>query len=136
MCGSLPTLRLFFRTVAPGLLSSSNGGRSKTTSGGLRGTGYGRSGLSGRRGLQTIGSGTGTTHSRKRNEYGRFDEEQEYGMETFVVGGPRDSHPQKKSFHANRSDENDPNNQSREWNEDGLSDKGIVQTKTTQVAYN
>lgn len=131
MCASIPTLRLFFKAVAPGLMSSSNGAPSKTTSGALGGISRG----TGRRGLQTIASVAGSGLKSKRQEYGRFDEESGYGMETLVVGGPREKNFDKVKQPSELSDASDPNNMSREWNEDGNSDQGIVMTTTTEVAF-
>lgn len=125
MCGSLPTLRLFFRTVAPNLLSSS-GGNSKTGTGGLGGV----SGSRNTRGLHTIGS-SGSRINPKRNHYGRFDDE-EYHMETMVTGGPR----KKDSEGRKGGIGNDGiSSSSREFGEDGTSETGIIQTKTMQVTY-
>lgn len=121
MCASLPTLRLFFRTVAPNLMSSS-GGNSKTTSGQLGGTG-GRSGYA--NGIKTIG-GSGNRINPRRQHYGRFDDD-EYHMETLVTGGPRE-----KNLEAKKHTDVDTTS-SREWEADGTSETGIVQTKTTHV---
>jgi hypothetical protein len=112
-------------------MSSSNGAPSKTTSGALGGISRG----TGRRGLQTIASVAGSGLKTKRQEYGRFDEESGYGMETLVVGGPRDKDFDKVKHASEVSEASDPNNMSREWNEDGNSDQGIVMTTTTEVAF-
>jgi len=132
MCASLPTLRLFFKSVAPGFMSSSNGAGSKTTSGRL-GV-YGSRSRNTRRGLTALGSATDTSSNRNRQDYANFDDDNDYRLETMVVGGPR-AKDLERGERRHQHDETDPNNMSREWSEDGLSDKGIVQTKTTAVTY-
>lgn len=125
MCASLPTLRLFFRTVAPNLMFSS-GGNSKTTPGYPGGISSTRN----TRGLQTIGSSASRINPKK-NHYGRFDDE-EYHMEMMVTGGPRNKESEgRKGGYVNDG----ISSSSREFGEDGTSETGIIQTKTMQVTY-
>jgi len=124
MCAALPTLRLFFKTIAPGLMSSSGASRDKTTK---------TSGLSGlkSRGLPTVGSTAGSSAAKPRRQlYGRFDEEQEYGMETLVAGGRSDGGEFDRRKHGNVSGRDD-----RSKSDDGDSQKAIVQTTTTEITY-
>lgn len=125
MCASLPALRLFLRTVPPNLMSSGAG--SRTTSGAGR-LSTGRN----TRGLQTIGS-TGSRVNPKRNHYGRFDDEEAYQMETIVTVGKRSQSLERKKRIEIKGQ--DHSNESREWNEDGTSETGIIQTKTMEVRF-
>ncbi|KAH6884932.1 hypothetical protein B0T10DRAFT_577330 [Thelonectria olida] len=111
MCACLSTLRHFVKTVAPRLLSSTRGtstGRSKTA-------------LSSGHELQTIG---GTGRSGNRAPYSQFDEpfstaaraESGYGWQT------------ERNMKAGSVD-------GKSSNDDGGSDKGILQTTTTRVYY-
>jgi hypothetical protein len=123
ICASLPTLRIFFRTVAPNLMSSDANGSTKSGELG---------GVSGTHGVQTIGGSGGFKINPKRQYYGRFDDD-EYHMETMVTVGERD-----KDLEAGRNgDVGDGLHPfgSKEWNEDGTSEAGFVQAKTTNVTY-
>ena len=118
MCASLPTLRLFVRTVAPNLLSST--AASGAISGGYAGGYAGQSGRS-RNVANSSMPGPGT--NPKRQHYGRFDDE-EYGMETLVEGRKKNLDAATKSVGS----------QEAGW-EDNASDTAIVQTTTTAVTY-
>jgi hypothetical protein len=117
MCASLPTLRLFVRTVAPNLMSSTNNSGAKSA---------GYAGQSGRN--RTIGGSTmpGPGTNPKRQHYGRFDDgnDLEYGMETLVEGRKRSSDVGTKNLGAHEPG----------W-EDSNSDRAIIQTTTTAVTY-
>lgn len=130
MCASLPTLRLFFKTVAPGLLTST-GGRSNDK--------YSKSGNPSNktRGLRTIGGSSAVSTTKpKRQHYGQVDDDLEYGMVTLTVGGARKRESEEgktKSAIGEGSDDGD--HTATEWHEDGDSERGIVQTKTTVISY-
>lgn len=110
MCACLSTLRHFVRTVAPRLLSSSKG-----TS-----TGKSKTGLSSNHELRTIG-GTGG-RSANRAQYTKFDEP--FGSQSRTEAG----FGWKAKGAAASMD-------GKSSNDDGGSDKGILQTTTTRVSY-
>ena len=95
--------------------------------------GSGRLGsISGTHGIPTIGGSGGSKIKPKRQHYGRFDDD-EYHMETMVTVGEHD-----KDLEAGRNGEGSDGLHpfsSKEWNEDGTSETGFVQTKTTDVTY-
>jgi len=133
MCASIPTVRLFLKAVAPGLMSSGNDGLRKPTSGGLSYTSTSTSRRS-RLALYTIGSAPSPGLKSPRQDYDRFDEESGRGMETMVTEGSSNKDFDKAKPIEQLSDEGDSNNRSREWNGDGNSNQGIVIT-TTEVSF-
>ncbi|KAH7128055.1 hypothetical protein B0J13DRAFT_453815 [Dactylonectria estremocensis] len=111
MCACLSTLRHFIKTVAPRLLSSSKG----------TGTGKSKTGLSSGHELRTIG-GTGG-RSANRGPYTQFDEP--FSTSTRAVGGGYEWNGGKSGGSIDGKSTQD----------DGGSDKGILQTTTTRVYY-
>jgi hypothetical protein len=127
----MPTLRPFFNYVVPGFLSSSNGGSSKTTSGRL---GIFESRSRNAHEIQSLGS----TPSSKipRNQYTNFDDENDFRLQTLAVGGAHNPDVEQGDRSRGQSvGVVGPNVRSRQWSEDSRSDKGFIQTKTTQVTY-
>lgn len=125
ICASLPTLRLFIRTLIPSLLSSS-GGSSKRT-------GYGYGGASGTHGLVKSQNST----KPKRQQYGRFDDNdnEEIRLKTMIEA----SSP-SLDLERGGAEKNETANGGREWTDDSASEKGILQTgilqtKTLEVTY-
>jgi hypothetical protein len=60
----------------------------------------------------------------KRQHYGRFDDDPEYGLQTLVEGRKNNSDVKTNSVGS----------QEAGW-EDGNSDRAIVQTTTTAITY-
>ena len=126
ICASLPTLRLFIRTLAPSLLSGSDGSTKPSA--------YGYGGASGTHGLVTSQS----TTKPKRQQYGRFDDtdNEEIHMKTMIeASSPSLDLEMGRAKHS----EHDTIS-GKEWNEDSTSEKGILQsgilqTKTLDVSY-
>ncbi|KAK1622227.1 integral membrane protein [Colletotrichum phormii] len=116
ICASLPTLRKFFRHVAPKIIGESTYGKGKTVGG------TGSKPMS----RMTIG---GTNGTRNRAEYSQFDRDN--NGEAFVMASMG---PNKPVTIATGNSENDPT-------EDDSSEKAImrgnniVQTKTITVEY-
>ncbi|KAL6356004.1 hypothetical protein LRP88_09589 [Fusarium phalaenopsidis] len=111
MCACLSTLRHFVKTVAPRLLSSSRG-----TS-----TGKSKTGLSSGHELRTIGGGTGG-RSANRAPYTQFDDP--FTTTAEAEGG----FGWRREGKAGSLDD-------KSSNDDGRSDKGILQTTTMVVQY-
>ncbi|KAK1689650.1 integral membrane protein [Colletotrichum godetiae] len=116
ICASLPTLRKFFRHVAPKIIGESTYGKGKTVGGG------GSKAMS----RMTIG---GTNGTRNRAEYSQFDRDN--NGEAFVMASMGRNKPVTI---ATGNSENDPT-------KDDSSEKAImrgnniVQTKTITVEY-
>ncbi|KAL0938517.1 uncharacterized protein CTRU02_205127 [Colletotrichum truncatum] len=117
MCAAFPTLRKFFRHIAPKVIGEST---------------YGKESKRGGTGSVPISRLTiGTNATRNRNEYSQFDRDN--SGETFVMSRVG---PSKLSETSASSCENDAT-----WNGDDSSEKAIirsntiVQTKTVTVEY-
>ncbi|KAM0243311.1 hypothetical protein ACHAPO_000156, partial [Fusarium lateritium] len=127
MCATMPTLRKFFKHVAPKLIGESRYG-SKTG----RSSKYGKS--------ETVGSKLAPSSQgrRKRTNYSQFDEGRDSPAEDFIMG------PMKGVRHETRTSVgNADDTQAAGWM-DSDSEKGIVggtikpailQTKTVTVQY-
>ncbi|KAI8721245.1 hypothetical protein NCS52_00571600 [Fusarium sp. LHS14.1] len=111
MCACLSTLRHFVKTVAPRLLSSSRG-----TS-----TGKSKTGHSSGHELRTIGGGTGG-RSANRAPYTQFDD-------------PFTTTSEAEGGFGWRRDGKSGSLDDKSSNDDGRSDKGILQTTTMVVEY-
>jgi len=126
ICASLPTLRLFIRTLVPSLLSGSDGSTKPSH--------YSYGGASGTQGLVTSQAST----KPKRQQYGRFDDNdnEDIRMKTMIEASTPSLDLESGKA---KPIENDPNS-GREWTEDSTSEKGILQmgilqTKTLEVTY-
>lgn len=104
---------------------SSSGGNNQSASGQLGGTGGRKAYYAHGTGNKTIG-GSGGRINPRREQYGRFDDD-EYHMETMVTGGRR-----KRDLDGTKPADGETTS-SREWEADGSSETGIVQTKTTHI---
>lgn len=132
VCASMPTLRQFFRHVSPGLMSlsgktlnSESGSQSRTARSQAR---------SQSRAMQGFGAGNG------RRGYVDFDGTDTLCMETRVTATQieKDVNSEKGYLGETRTPseiEIATEIANKDWNDGGESDKRIIQTKTTRIAY-
>lgn len=134
MCAALPTLRHFFRIVAPRLFPSTLGSSNKT-----KPSRYAGSSLS--RGVPTIG---GSGHSRepksKWSQYGRFDDDlyTQSGADQYELNNATSSDKSANNSERRLPWSSGPSGQDSPRFEDGRDDnseKGILRTKTTTITY-
>lgn len=118
MCGSLPTLRKFFKHFAPKLMGSSSGGAASNSA---------------KYGMPTYGAGAKERHTAlsssrmRRRDYENFDDNE---MAIFETRG-RDSKEKADAVANEISIEAG----SDRVHADNSSDKAILQTKTFDVRY-